>query len=92
MYLLLSSFISKRALGLPSSWEVRVVVQFAESDQGQSRRSAFMISACQALYFSVVTLTTIGLGDLVPQTPEAKWIISLLCLVGVPIFGPSKQI
>ncbi|CAJ1330369.1 unnamed protein product, partial [Effrenium voratum] len=40
-----------------------------------------------AFYFSVVTLTTIGFGDYVPETPTAKLIVSLLCMIGVPIFG-----
>lgn len=40
-----------------------------------------------ALYFSIVTLTTVGFGDIVPKTPTAKWAIALLCMVGVPLFG-----
>jgi len=41
----------------------------------------------ECLYFSIVTLTTIGYGDVVPHTDEAKWAVMLMCLVGVPLFG-----
>jgi voltage-gated potassium channel len=38
-----------------------------------------------ALYFSIVSLTTVGLGDLAPRTPLGKLTISLAILVGVAI-------
>jgi len=52
-----------------------------------SKEALGLTNAWQALYFSVVTLTTVGFGDLVPQTTSAKWIVSIFCLFGVPIFG-----
>ena len=50
------------------------------------------VQSCQtwadALYFSVVTLSTIGYGDLTPQAnPGSKVIVSILALVGVPVFA-----
>jgi len=41
----------------------------------------------EAFYFSVVTLATIGYGDVVPTTESDKWIVSVMCLVGVPLFA-----
>jgi voltage-gated potassium channel len=38
-----------------------------------------------ALYFSIVSLTTVGLGDLAPRTALGKLTISLAILVGVAI-------
>ena len=87
MYLVLSSFISKRSLGLDSSWEAAEHNALTHPCVAHLCVASMQRAFLQALYFSVVTLTTIGLGDLVPQTPAAKWIVSLLCLVGVPIFG-----
>lgn len=40
-----------------------------------------------ALYFSFVTLTTIGYGDVVPQHGGSKIVVSIICLVGVPAFA-----
>lgn len=40
-----------------------------------------------ALYFAIITLTTIGYGDIVPKRPEAKWAVMVVCLFGVPLFG-----
>eukprot|EP00933_Yihiella_yeosuensis_P030044 TRINITY_DN23716_c0_g1_i2.p1 TRINITY_DN23716_c0_g1~~TRINITY_DN23716_c0_g1_i2.p1 ORF type:complete len:219 (-),score=13.09 TRINITY_DN23716_c0_g1_i2:327-983(-) len=40
-----------------------------------------------AVYFSVVTLSTIGYGDLVPHRSSPKLEVSLLALVGVPLFA-----
>lgn len=52
-----------------------------------SKHALGLASSWQALYFSVVTLTTVGFGDLVPVTASGKWVVSILCLFGVPIFG-----
>lgn len=41
-----------------------------------------------ALYFSVVTLSTIGYGDLAPgKEPGSRLVVSLLVLFGVPFFA-----
>ncbi|CAK9085029.1 unnamed protein product [Durusdinium trenchii] len=41
----------------------------------------------EALYFSVVTLATIGYGDVTPKSEKSKLSIGLLALIGVPLFG-----
>lgn len=35
------------------------------------------------IYFAVVTLTTVGFGDMTPQTLAGKWVTMLMILVGV---------
>ena len=39
-----------------------------------------------ALYFSVVTLATVGYGDLSPTTPEAKIFTIVYIFLGISIF------
>lgn len=41
----------------------------------------------RALYFSIVTLTTVGFGDVVPKTDEFKAFDILFMIVGIPVFG-----
>jgi voltage-gated potassium channel len=40
-----------------------------------------------ALYFTVITLATVGYGDIVPVTPEARFFVISLILVGLSIFA-----
>lgn len=40
------------------------------------------IDMLEALYFSFVTMTTLGYGDLLPLTQEARALSILLCIVG----------
>lgn len=40
-------------------------------------------------YFSVVTVTTVGFGDMVPSEPTHRLWMSLLMMVGVPVFAAS---
>lgn len=42
-------------------------------------------SYLDAYYFSVVTLTTVGYGDLSPQTPAGKIFTTIYILIGVGI-------
>jgi voltage-gated potassium channel len=42
-----------------------------------------------ACYYTVVTLSTVGYGDIVPITPEARWFAVSLLVVGLGVFASA---
>lgn len=46
-------------------------------------------SAAKALYFAVVTMSTVGYGDIVPITSEARLFVVSLIVLGLVIFATS---
>ncbi len=40
-----------------------------------------------AFYFTVTTLSTVGFGDIVPQTTEARWFVVSLLVIGLGVFA-----
>lgn len=44
------------------------------------------ISWAEAFYFSVVTLSTVGYGDVTPETDFQRAVVALYVLIGVTIF------
>lgn len=45
------------------------------------------LSWLDSLYFSVITLTTIGYGDIVPKTDAGKLFTTFYVLIGIGIFA-----
>jgi len=39
-----------------------------------------------ATYFAITTLSTVGFGDIVPVSPEARWFVVSLLVVGLSVF------
>ena len=44
------------------------------------------LSFFNALYFSIITISTVGYGDIYPVTPQGKILAAILVVVGVAIF------
>ena len=42
-----------------------------------------------AAYFAITTLSTIGFGDIVPRTPEARWFVVSLLVIGLGVFASA---
>lgn len=42
-----------------------------------------------ACYYTIVTLSTVGYGDIVPVTPEARWFAVSLLVVGLGVFASA---
>lgn len=42
-----------------------------------------------ALYFTIVSLSTVGYGDIVPVSPEARWFAISLLVVGLSVFATA---
>ncbi len=43
----------------------------------------------EALYFSVVTLSTVGYGDIVPKSSDARFFVISLIILGITVFATS---
>lgn len=43
----------------------------------------------KSLYFSVVTLSTVGYGDIVPKTSDARFFVISLIILGITVFATS---
>jgi voltage-gated potassium channel len=41
----------------------------------------------QSIYWTIVTITTVGYGDITPQTDLGKWIASVIMLCGYAIIA-----
>jgi voltage-gated potassium channel len=42
-----------------------------------------------ATYFAITTLSTVGFGDIVPKTPEARWFVVSLLVAGLGVFASA---
>jgi voltage-gated potassium channel len=49
---------------------------------GQSSGDPHFTSIPQAMYWAIVTMTTVGYGDIVPQTTLGKFLSAILIMVG----------
>ncbi len=48
-----------------------------------------IVTLAQASYFTVVTMSTVGYGDITPKTDDARWFVISLIVVGLTVFLTS---
>jgi voltage-gated potassium channel len=51
--------------------------------------SAEHVSDARGLYWAVVTATTVGYGDVTPETAAGRWIAVAVMLTVIPLFGAT---
>ncbi len=56
--------------------------QLVLDDEGSPISSSQFISIPSGIYWAIVTMTTVGFGDIVPVTAAGKWLSALLILIG----------
>jgi hypothetical protein len=55
-------------------------------------QSVMDISWSESFYFTIVTLTTVGFGDITPETDYQRVVVALFVLIGVTIFVTAISI
>ena len=48
-----------------------------------------IVTLAQASYFTVVTMSTVGFGDITPKSDDARWFVISLIVVGLTVFLTS---
>jgi voltage-gated potassium channel len=80
--------VNHRGLGLLiTSWLGVMVVCSAGLYIAENGVNEAITSPLDALWWGVVTLTTVGYGDVYPVTPEGRLAASVLMLLGIGLFG-----
>ena len=91
-----SSHPAARAIEALAASAVVVVVVFASAYINVSARDpqAFTehLSRTSALYFTVVTLATIGYGDIAPRTDVARIVVMIQVIVNIAILGSAIKV
>jgi voltage-gated potassium channel len=65
-----------------------VAMYLFEAEQPQPRVSSLM----DALYWAVITITTVGYGDIVPQTTEGRIVAMALVFAGIAVISFATSI
>jgi voltage-gated potassium channel len=80
--------VNHRGLGLLiTAWIGVMVVCSAGLYIAENGVNKAITSPLDALWWGVVTLTTVGYGDVYPVTPEGRLAASVLMLLGIGLFG-----
>lgn len=80
--------VNHRGLGLLiTAWLGVMVICSAGLYIAENGVNKAVASPLDALWWGIVTLTTVGYGDVVPQTPEGRIAASILMLLGIGLFG-----
>ncbi len=80
--------VNHRGLGLLiTAWLGVMVICSAGLYIAENGINQAISSPLDALWWGVVTLTTVGYGDVYPVTPEGRLAASILMLLGIGLFG-----
>ena len=80
--------VNHRGLGLLiTAWLGVMVICSAGLYIAENGINKAITSPLDALWWGIVTLTTVGYGDVYPVTPEGRIAASILMLLGIGLFG-----
>ncbi|MGH7934863.1 MAG: voltage-gated potassium channel protein [Candidatus Binataceae bacterium] len=83
-----SSLAAGTLFALTSSFLLLVYAAFGSFYLG-AQFSPRIGSLVTAFYYSIVTMSTVGYGDIIPQTPEARLFTVSIIILGVAVFATS---